>query len=132
MQQRRVKHLSLLTAVSIAASVPVRAGEASDNLERLRRALEKPAPVLSLPADTPVSKPRLTRQVPQSRPRSDSIWEGLLIGAAIGGAGGYIWARQICGGTDDTECFLISAPVGIAGGIGIRALVGAVVDKLHK
>ena len=54
-----------------------------------------------------------------------------MIGAAIGGVGGYIWARSLCG-SDDTECFVITGPVGILGGVGIGALVGAVTDKLHK
>jgi hypothetical protein len=69
----------------------------------------------------------------QSAPseRRDSVWNGALIGAAIGGAGGYLWARNICGGTDDTECFVISAPVGILGGIGIGAAAGAIADALH-
>jgi hypothetical protein len=128
-----VQHLRIVTVVLLAASATVGAAGPPADVERIRRALEKPAPILIPPAldARPVPAPRAARQA-QPRPRSDSIWEGLLIGAAIGGVGGYIWARQICGGTDDTECFLISAPVGIAGGVGIGAAVGAVVDKLHK
>ena len=138
-----MQHLRNLTVV-LVASVTVSAAEPAANAERIRRALQKPAPTLILSrgdAVAPVSRkgstsfleaPRAIPRAAQPGSRSDSIWEGLLIGAAVGGVGGYIWARQICGGTDDTECFIISAPVGIAGGVGIGALVGAVVDKLHK
>jgi hypothetical protein len=102
------------------------------DLNRLRRALQRPA-VLATPRvrtfDAPAA-PSVRRQsaLPQRR---DSVWNGALIGAAIGGAGGYLWARNICGGTDDTECFVISAPVGILGGIGIGAAAGAIADALH-
>jgi hypothetical protein len=163
-----MQQLRIVTVLLIAASGTIRADEPSGNAANLRRALEKPAPVLTMTARnagvvavyrngltpfpvyrngltpfpvyrnglTPflvvVEARRASRQAGQPAERSDSIWEGLLIGAAAGGVGGYIWARQICGGTDDTECFLISAPVGIAGGVGIGALAGAVIDKLHK
>jgi hypothetical protein len=72
-------------------------------------------------------------RVRQDRPaeRRDSVWNGALIGAGIGAGGGFIWARNMCG-TNDSECFLISAPVGILGGIGIGAAAGAVADALHK
>ena len=63
--------------------------------------------------------------------RRDSVWNGLLIGAGIGTGGGYLWARDICGASD-TECFAIAAPVGILGGAGIGAAVGALLDALHK
>ena len=71
--------------------------------------------------------------VRQERPaqRRDSVWNGALIGAGIGAGGGYVWARNMCG-TNDSECFLISAPVGILGGIGIGAATGAVADLLHN
>jgi hypothetical protein len=57
----------------------------------------------------------------------DSIANGLLIGAAAGGAGGYIWARQQCGG-NDAECAAIVNPVGICVGAAIGATVGAILD----
>lgn len=84
------------------------------------------------PRHSALHRPSTVQPAVQGAAPSDSVWEGLLIGAGIGAVGGYIWAREICGGTDDTECFLISAPVGILGGVGIGALVGAVADKLHK
>jgi hypothetical protein len=66
-----------------------------------------------------------------SKVRRDSVWNGALIGAGIGGGGGYIWARNLCG-THDDECFAIAGPAGILTGIGIGAAVGAVADALHK
>jgi hypothetical protein len=36
-----------------------------------------------------------------------------------------------CGG-DDAECFAIAGPVGVLGGAGIGAAVGAFVDALHR
>jgi hypothetical protein len=66
----------------------------------------------------------------QTTPR-DSIWNGLLIGAGIGGGGGYLWARNICG-PNDRECFAITAPVGVLAGAGIGAAVGAVLDALNR
>ena len=62
--------------------------------------------------------------------RRDSVWNGALIGAGIGAAGGVVWGRQICG-SNDSECFAIAGPVGILGGIGIGAAVGAIADALH-
>ena len=120
--------------VVLATAAPVRAADDAHSLERIRRALQKPAPVLTRASIASAGKvdTRAMPRAPQAARSSDPVWEGLLIGAAIGGVGGYIWARQICGGTDDTECFLISAPVGIAGGVGIGALVGAIADRFHK
>ena len=62
--------------------------------------------------------------------RRDSVWNGALIGAGIGGVGGAVWGRQTCG-SNDSECFAIAGPVGILGGIGIGAAVGAIADALH-
>ena len=62
--------------------------------------------------------------------RRDSVWNGLLIGAGVGAAGGAVWGRQMCG-SNDSECFAIAGPVGIIGGAGIGAAVGAIADALH-
>ena len=61
----------------------------------------------------------------------DSVWDGLLIGAGIGAASGYVWARNICG-PNDPECLAIAGTVGVLGGTGIGAAIGAIVDALHK
>src|SRR5262245_11204374 len=62
--------------------------------------------------------------------RRDSVWNGLLIGAGVGAAGGAIWGRNICG-SNDSECLAIAGPVGILGGAGIGAVIGAIADALH-
>lgn len=71
----------------------------------------------------------LARQSAQIKTQRDSIWNGLLIGAGAGAAGGYIWARHVCG-TSDSECFTISATAGALGGAAIGAAIGAILDAL--
>jgi hypothetical protein len=85
----------------------------------------------SLVLPQPGSLPALAKaQGRASSGRRDSVWNGTLIGAAAGAAGGAVWGRQTCGG-NDSECFAIAGPVGILGGIGIGAAVGAIADALH-
>ena len=62
--------------------------------------------------------------------RRDSVWNGALIGAGVGAAGGAVWGLKTCG-SNDTECFAIAGPVGVIGGAGIGAVVGAIADALH-
>jgi len=62
--------------------------------------------------------------------RRDSVWNGTLIGAGIGAAGGTVWGLNTCG-RNDSECFAIAGPVGIVVGAGIGAAVGAIADALH-
>ena len=76
------------------------------------------------------SLPPLARAREHASEKRDSVWDGALIGAGIGGGGGYIWARNICG-AHDTECFAIAGPVGMLSGVGIGAAVGAIADALH-
>jgi hypothetical protein len=76
------------------------------------------------------SLPALEMQDRASGGRGDSVWNGTLIGAGVGAAGGAIWGLNICG-SNDTECFAIAGPVGILGGAGIGAAVGAIADALH-
>jgi hypothetical protein len=111
---------ALLTG-SAAAQSPPQAAPAS-----------RKAPPARLVLPEARSLPALTR-VQQSAPdrRRDSLWNGALIGAGIGAGSGYLWARNICGTTDD-ECFAIAGPAGILSGIGIGAAIGAVADALHK
>ena len=63
--------------------------------------------------------------------RHDSVWNGALVGAGVGAAGGYLWASNLCG-SDDAECFSVAGPVGILSGAGIGAAVGALLDALTK
>jgi hypothetical protein len=97
---------------------------------RLQRALNRgPAPWTSALKAPPASIMRVAQQPEPAR--RDSVWNGALIGGAIGGAGGYVWARNICG-NNDSECFAIAGPVGILGGAGIGLAVGAIADALHN
>ena len=59
------------------------------------------------------------------------MWNGLLIGAGIGAGGGYLWARNICG-SNDSECFAITARAGVLAGAGIGGAVGALLDALQR
>jgi hypothetical protein len=113
--------LALLTR-NAAAQLPPEAAPAAS----------RKAPHARLVLPEARSLPALTR-VQQGAPdrRRDSVWNGVLIGAGIGAGGGFIWARNICGTTDD-ECFAIAGPAGILSGIGIGAAIGAVADALHK
>lgn len=62
--------------------------------------------------------------------RRDSLWNGTLIGAGVGAAGGAVWGLKTCG-SNDNECFAIAGPVGVAAGAGIGAAVGAIADALR-
>jgi hypothetical protein len=138
---RRLGCLLMMLVCSGALDAAAQARN-SDDAARVRRALERTS---IMPASArlpePASKAPVNQTAQEGTPlrgpggpgeRRDSVWNGALIGAAIGGVGGYVWARNICGGTGDTECFVISAPVGILGGIGIGAAIGAVADAVHK
>jgi hypothetical protein len=101
-------------------------------LRRLARAVTRgqmtadgPEPMRRAPSAAAARRNR-----PQTSGR-DSVWNGLLIGAGIGAGGGYLWARNICG-SNDAECFAITKPVGVLGGAGIGAAVGALLDALQK
>jgi hypothetical protein len=83
--------------------------------------------VLPQPGSLP---PPLKAQERASAGRRDSLWNGTLIGAGVGAAGGAVWGLNTCGSNDD-ECFAIAGPVGIIGGAGIGAVVGAIADALH-
>ena len=76
------------------------------------------------------SLPPLKRREPAPGRTRDSVWNGTLIGAGVGAASGVVWGLQTCG-SNDTECFAIAGPVGIIGGAGIGAAIGAVADALH-
>jgi hypothetical protein len=75
------------------------------------------------------SLPALKAQERTPGAQRDSLWNGPLIGAGIGAAGGAVWGLQTCG-SNDTESFAIAGPVGILGGAGIGAVVGAIADAL--
>jgi hypothetical protein len=85
----------------------------------------------SLKLPQPGSLPPLAvRQPAVSDRRRDSVWNGTLIGAGVGAAGGAVWGLKTCG-SNDNECFAIAGPVGVIGGAGIGAAIGAIADALH-
>jgi hypothetical protein len=86
--------------------------------------------MLVLPPQGSLPAPLKAQDRAQGR-RPDSIWNGLLIGAGVGAAGGAVWGWQICGSTDD-ECFAIAGPAGVITGAGIGAAVGVIADALHR
>ena len=47
-----------------------------------------------------------------------------MLASAIGAGSGYLWARNQCD-LPDPECFAITRPIGVYGGAGIGAAVGA-------
>jgi sugar phosphate permease len=61
-------------------------------------------------------------QSSSTAPRSDSIWNGLLIGGVAGVVGGFIVAPRMICGSNDAEC---SAIVKVA--VGLPALAGGLV-----
>jgi hypothetical protein len=94
--------------------------------ERIRRGLQRAAPLtVALRAD---DRPFVT--VERAQGRRDSVMNGVLIGTAVGAGGGYVWARNLCG--EDAECLAIAGPVGVLGGAGIGAAVGAVLDYFNR
>ena len=128
-------HRSLFatTVLVCLISPAVAAGKDEPDYRRIRSALEQPV----RPARFAVSKasvsairPARSQAVIKSG-RRDSVWDGLLIGGGIGAAGGYLWARHLCG-PNDPECFAIAGTVGVLGGVGIGATIGAIVDALHN
>ena len=85
----------------------------------------------SLLLPSPGSLPPLLQARERASARGrDSLWNGALIGAGAGAVGGAVWGLNMCG-SNDTECFAIAGPVGILGGIGIGAAVGAIADALR-
>jgi hypothetical protein len=61
--------------------------------------------------------------------RMDGVWNGVLIGAAIGVGGIPIWQRASCG-SNDSECATIVGAVGLVTLVPGGAVLGLVVDKL--
>jgi hypothetical protein len=63
---------------------------------------------------------------------SDPVWEGLLIGGAIGVVGGMVVAPPLFCGNNDAEC---TAIVRVAVGLPIVAgcsIAGALIDRCHQ
>ena len=118
----------LLVTVMCCAAEPVRPLSAP-SIARVSRAIALPPSAFHQAIAHAKTEASLARQSAQIKVPRDSIWNGLLIGAGAGAAGGYIWARHLCG-TNDSECFTISATAGVLGGAAIGAAIGAILDAL--
>ena len=126
---KRFNAICLMTGLILASSQPARAEAYSPDLGRIRAGLRRAAdhPIHRVPA-TPLRLAARPQTAP-TKPR-DSIWNGLLIGAAIGAGGGYLWGRNLCG--SDGECFAIAGPAGVLAGAGIGAAVGGILDAFSR
>lgn len=61
---------------------------------------------------------------------ADRLWNGLLIGAAVGFAATEVWRHNVCGPRDnDSECTAIATSVGWVSFVPAGALAGALIDK---
>jgi hypothetical protein len=119
---------AFLVTVMCCAADPV-LPLAGPSAARVSMAIARPpSPFQQAIAHAKIDAP-LARQSAQIKVQRDSIWNGLLIGAGAGAVGGYVWARHLCG-TNDSECFTISATAGVLGGVAIGAAVGAILDAL--
>ena len=108
-----------------------RGAESTHDYAKIRAALRRPAPPSRFAvkrASLPDSPARVT---PAGGAFGDSMWDGFLIGAGVGVAGGYLWGRSLCG-SNDQECSVISTRAGMLGGAAIGGAIGAIIDALHK
>ena len=110
------------------------------DINRVRAALAESRPLTQAPDAAILPKasmepsavsrmPAGLRQRPAVGGKRDSVWNGILLGAAAGGGGGYLWASAQCD-SNDSECSAIATPIGILGGAAIGALVGGIVDAV--
>jgi hypothetical protein len=119
--------LATMTVCLLPASAGATGANSGTDHERIRRGLQRTAPLAAAVQADALPAMRLDQA---QDPRRDSVVNGALIGAAIGAGGGYVWARDLCG--KDMECFAIAGPVGMLGGAGIGAAVGAVLDYFNR
>jgi hypothetical protein len=98
------------------------ADDLASDYGRIRRALAAPA---SLASRSREAADGAHLQVTSGR--GFGVPFVVVRGAGSGPAGGYLWARQQCGG-NDPECAAIANPIGIVVGAAIGATVGAILD----
>jgi hypothetical protein len=105
--------------------------ESAPNYDRIRSALQRgSAPARLHVSRASVSAIRPARVKQRGGARRDTVWNGLLIGAGLGAAGGFIWAWNFCGRLDE-DCSIVT-PLGVLGGAAIGGAIGAIVDTLHR
>ena len=127
----RIPAALMTVALLLTFATAIHADTYEPDPARIRAALQRPLQSRVFEPKTPGSLMSARRQATSTKPRRDSIWNGLLIGAAAGVGGGYLWARDLCG-PNDSECFYYAGPAGVLGGAGIGAVIGAVIDALHR
>ena len=88
--------------------------------------------VFVLAAVLMVSATPAAAQSSNRAPRSDSLWNGLLVGGVAGALGGFVFAPRMICGSNDTECSaIVKVAIGLpafAGGI----VTGGLIDKFHN
>ena len=122
-----MKQTIILLVALLALPTVSRAEGYSPDTARIRRGLTTSAPIDSTVRATTATASTTARQ----NGRRDSVWNGTLIGAGIGVAGGYLWARSQCG-SNDAECSAIANPIGIFCGAAIGAAIGAIADAFTR
>jgi hypothetical protein len=128
-----VRSLVCLTVLScLGVQAVPRAAESAPNYDKIRSALQRPVTPTRFDVNrASLSSIRPKPGKPPARARHDSVWNGALIGAGLGAAGGYMWAWNLCG-PNDPECSTIVTPIGILAGAGIGGAIGAIADALHR
>lgn len=121
--------VSCLLACLVPASAFAQPFSPDPALGRLERAVRATAPAL---AEATAAGPRDWRQA--SGPRRDSVKNGAIIGAVIGGVGLGIFMTYVCHAlvdSDPPECWKVGLVGGVAGA-GIGGLAGAGIDALFQ
>ena len=139
---RRQPVKALIAVMLLAATLltmSTSADAAGPGRSNCGRSLSQAVKDVAVPPAQSCSGPQLrVRAVPPRLPaqtlrRRDSVWNGLLIGAALGGGSGYLWSRAVCGSRgNDRECLFRATPAGVAVGAGIGAGLGALFDSLRR
>jgi hypothetical protein len=122
--------MNVLLAMTLTASLGALPPNSPDAEPHSPRTLA--AQVVTLAEGTPTTDLSATRAA-RAQPGGDSLKNGAIIGAVLGGAAAAGFVGYLCSifGTEDDNCFggtLVWAGIGAAGG----AAVGAGVDALFE
>jgi hypothetical protein len=140
----------LLTAIVLSSAAGVHAQEYTPAYDRIRAGLHRDGALMRVVRETEVppagwpERMSTLRAAPSSplgvasssvqrftTKRRGSFWMPVLVGAGVGGLAGGVWGRSQCD-LPDPECTAIAVPVGVLGGAGIGAAVGAVVHAIRR